>query len=208
MDIGSDGWWCGEGCSIESMYNLDANKSVAGYDLTHVLTASWAYQLPVGKYRKFNSNRAANYIFGDWDLNGILTFTSGVPYNITVSGDIANVGWGSERPNLVGDPKISNSSPALWFDPSAFSVPAPYTFGNLGRNTMRADPYKNLDLSLFREFPISESKRLQFRVEAFNLPNHPTWGTPNSTLNGTNFGSVYSTRSTERQIQFALKFYY
>jgi hypothetical protein len=210
MDIGSDGWYCSEGCSIQNMYDLNANKSVAGYDLTQNLTGSWTYQLPVGKGRRFNSNRAANYILSNWDLNGIVSFTSGLPYNITVCGDIANTGNGScyERPNLVGNPNISNRSPALWFNPAAFSVPAPYTFGNLGRNAYRADPYKNLDLGLFREFPITESKGFQFRVEAFNLSNHPTWGVPNSVLNQNLFGVVQSTRSTERQIQFALKFYY
>jgi len=210
MDIGSDGWYCSEGCSIENMYDLNANKSVAGYDLTHNLTGSLAYQLPVGKGRRFNINRAANYVFGDWALNGILTFTSGLPYNISVCGDIANTGNSScyERPNLVGDPKISNPSRAQWFNPAAFALPAAYTFGNLGRNAYRADPYKNLDLSLFRDFPITESKRFEFRVEAFNLPNHPTWGVPNSVVNQNLFGVVQSTRSTERQIQFALKFYY
>jgi len=143
-------------------------------------------------------------------LNGILTFTSGLPYNISVCGDIANTGNSScyERPNLVGDPKISNPSRAQWFNPAAFALPAAYTFGNLGRNAYRADPYKNLDLSLFRDFPITESKRFEFRVEAFNLPNHPTWGVPNSVVNQNLFGVVQSTRSTERQIQFALKFYY
>lgn len=211
MDIGEDGWYCAEGCSIENMYDLNASKSVTGYDLTHVLTAAWVYQIPVGKGRSFNSgSRFLNYVIGDWDLNGILTLSSGLPYNATACGDIANTGNGGcyERANLVGNPSISNPSPTLWLNPAAFAVPAAYTFGNEGRNDLRADWFKNLDFSIFREFPISESKRFEFRVESFNLTNTPTWGIPNATINQPLFGKITSTRSIEREIQFALKFYF
>ena len=87
-------------------------------------------------------------------------------------------------------------------------MPTAYTFGNEGRNDLRSDWFKNLDLSIFREFPVTESKRFEFRFEAFNLTNTPTWGIPNATVNQPLFGEVTSTRSVERQIQFALKFYY
>ena len=210
MDIGEDGWYCAEGCSIENEYDLNANKSVTGYDLTHVLTTGWVYQLPVGKGRSFNSgSRFVNYIVGDWDVNGILTLESGLPYNVSASGDIANTGNTSyERANLVGNPKLANPSPALWLNPAAFAVPLAYTFGNEGRNDLRSDWLKNMDLAVFREFPIAESKRFEFRVESFNFSNTPTWGIPNASINQPLFGEVTSTRSVEREIQFALKFYF
>jgi len=211
IDIGSDGWYCSEGCSIENPYNLDANKSVAGFDLPHTLTISATYQVPVGKGHVLSTgNRFSDYILGNWTLNGISSLHSGVPYTLTVCSDIANTGNGGcyERPNLVGNPSLPNPTTAEWFNTSAFAVPAPYTFGNLGRNTLRTQAFKNLDFSLFREFPISESRRFEFRAEAFNVFNHPTWGTPNSVLNQNNFGVVHSTQSTERQLQLALKFYF
>jgi hypothetical protein len=210
IDIGSDGWYCSEGCSIENPYDLNSNKSVAGYDLPQMFTASWVYRIPIGKGHFSTGNRVADYVLGNWDLNGIATLTSGMPYTIDVCGDIANTGNGGcyERPNLVGNPNLSNPSPAMWFNVNAFRIPAPYTFGNLGRNALRADWFKDLDLSLFRQFPISETRRFEFRADAFNSTNTPTWGVPNSTLNANNFGVVTSTRSTERQLQLALKFYF
>ncbi len=109
---------------------------------------------------------------------------------------------------MVGNPKPSNPTPNQWFNPAAFAVPPPFTFGSLGRNALRADKSINLDLSIFKGFPIKEDKRFEFRVEAFNLPNHATWGIPAADFNNPQFGRVLNTRSVERQIQFALKFYF
>ncbi len=91
---------------------------------------------------------------------------------------------------------------------SAFAAPAQYTFGNNARNDLRADPYSDLDVSAFKNFPIKEAAKLQFRVEAFNTLNHPTWGTPGTGFGTAAFGVVSSTRSTERIIQVSLKIYY
>jgi hypothetical protein len=91
---------------------------------------------------------------------------------------------------------------------SAFANPAPFTFGNMGRNSLRADWNKNLDLSLFRSFSISESKRFEFRAEAFNVTNTPVFAIPDNNLQDPNFGVVSSTASTERQLQLGLKLYF
>lgn len=211
MDIGCSGLFGVEGCSIENPYDINADKSVSGYDLTNVFAASWVYALPFGSGRRFNTgNRFLNYTVGGWKINGIVTMTSGVPYDLIVSGDIANTGnlSGYERLNLIGNPSLPNPTPAEWFNKSAFAVPAPYTYGNLGRNSLRADWFRNLDFSLFCEFPITEQKRFQFRAEAFNLTNTPTWGTPNNNISNPTFGEITGTRSSARQIQLALKFYF
>jgi hypothetical protein len=186
--------------------------------LTHVLTASAVAPLPFGKGKRFaNSSGLVNYLIGNWQLNGILTLTSGVPYYVYISSDIPNIGNfapaiagnGNVRANLVGDPHLSSPSTQEWFNTAAFAPPAPFTFGNSGRNSLRADWFKNLDLSLFRDFPIGERRSLQFRAEAFNITNTPTWGIPVNDLNNhAQFGSITSTRSTERQLQLSLKLYF
>jgi hypothetical protein len=155
-----------------------------------------------------------NYVVGNWQLNGILTLTSGAPYNVYISSDIPNVGnfapWsGNVRANLAGDPNVPNPSTREWFNTAAFAPPAPFTFGNSGRNSLRADWFKNLDVSLFRDFPFGERRSFQFRAEAFNVTNTPTWGIPVNDLNNhAQFGSITSTRSTERQLQLSLKLYF
>ncbi len=173
------------------------------------------YQLPFGTNRKYRTgSRAVDHVIGDWQFNGILTFTSGLPYDVGASGDIANTGmagcctYGYERLNLVGNPTPTNQSAGHWLNSSAFAVPAPYTFGDLGRNALRADWYKNGDLSVFRQFPFTETKKLEFRFEVFNFMNAPTWSIPDQTYSDPTFGQALSTRSTERRLQFALKLYY
>ena len=87
-------------------------------------------------------------------------------------------------------------------------TPDPFTFGDMGRNSLRADWNKNLDLSLFRSFSITEKKRFEFRLETFNVTNTPVFGTPDADLQSPNFGVVSNTANTERQLQLGLKFYF
>jgi hypothetical protein len=216
MDIGCDGYY--SFCSIQNPNDWESNKSVAGYDLTNVFSLSSVYQLPFGPGRRWSSNnRVLNSALEGWQLNGILFLSSGQPYSIGTSGDIANIGnvilggagvGGAERPNLVANPVISNPTPLEWFNTAAFVNPSPYTFGNLGRNTLRTDWDKNLDLSIIREFPITETKRLEFRFEGFNITNTPVFGIPDNIVSDPTFGEVSGTANTERQLQFALKFYF
>ena len=84
ITIGSDGWYCSEGCSIQNPYHLNSNKSVAGYDLLNMFTASWTYRLPLGQGNLSTGNRVADYILSNWDLNGIATLTSGIPYTVNL----------------------------------------------------------------------------------------------------------------------------
>jgi len=214
-DIGCSGWFGVEGCSIQNPYNLDQNKSVSGFDLTHILSASWVYQIPFGRGQRWSSdNRVLNYALGNWGVNGILFLSSGQPYDVGISGDIANTGMAGccagyyERLNLVGNPNLTNRNPSQWLSSSSFAVPANYTFGNLGRNALRSDWNRSLDFSIFRQFPITESKRFEFRFEAFNLFNTPIFGIPVQNYNDPNFGRVLSTSNTARQLQFGLKFYF
>ena len=215
IDLACSGFFGVEGCSIQNPYDLNADRSVSAYDIPQALNVSWIYELPFGRGHQYQTgNKRADYLLGGWQLNGIVTATSGVPYDVGISTDIANTGgsgcctYGYERLNVVGNWHPSNITPAAAFNTSAFAVPSLYTYGDEGRDALRTGNFSNLDFSLFREFPLpfSETTKIQFRAEAFNTLNHPTWGTPTVDYNDTNFGRIFSTRSTARQLQMALKF--
>jgi len=221
LDLGCTGWYGVEGCGVQQPWNLAADKGPAGTDVPHIFSAAWVYELPFGKGKRFvANNRFADYIVGGWRLNGILSFSSGQPFYVGASGDIAHtanndtccaLGFGNyERLNLVpgSSPYAANRSPSQWLNLSAFTVPAAGTFGTMERNGLRSDRFKNLDFSLFKLFPIGESKQLEFRFEAFNLTNTPVWAVPDVNISDATFGNISKTANTARQLQFGAKFYF
>ena len=221
LDMGCSGWFGVEGCNIQDPYNFNNDWGPSGYDLTHIFSGNWIYQLPFGTGKKFQTgNKVLDYLVGPWQVNGITTFTSGQVHGVGISGDHANTGNANccntlggayERLNLApgGNPKLDNPTPAQWFDPNAFDTPPFGTFGNLSRHSLRGDGFANLDFSIFREFPLQETKRLEFRFEMFNATNTPTFNLPGGNINDLEtYGRVFSTRSIERQLQFGLKFYF
>jgi hypothetical protein len=212
MNVGCDGYFGAEGCSVQNLYGLDSSKSVAGFDVPHVVVASWTYDLPFGKGRQFSSgSKVLNAIVGPWALNGIYSVRSGEPFTVGVSGDIANMGGGSERANIIGPAIPASRTWQEYLNTSSFQVPAAYTFGNSGRNAYRLTYAPNWDISLFRDFPlrISEAARLQFRAEFFNTFNNVVLGgCLDTTVQDPTFGTASCTRNTEREVQFALKLFF
>jgi len=210
MNEGCDGFFGSEGCSVQNPYNTSLDWSVAGYDLPQLLTTSWVYNLPFGTGQRFqSSNKFVNAVAGNWVLNGIGTLRSGVPYNVNASGgDIQNTGGVVERGNIVGNPFMPNPNANQFLNPASFVDPAPGTYGTEGRNNLRSPAVSNFDLSLFREFPFTETKRLEFRVDAFNAFNWQALNIPDSTIGDPNFGKVLGTAQTAREVQFALKLYW
>ena len=207
IDLACSGSFGSEGCQLQDAYHPQADRSVSGYDLPYILSASSVYELPFGAGRTYHSgNSLVNSTLGGWDINGIISFSSGTPYTLTVSGDIANTGNTFVHPNLVGNPTPANRSPSQWLNPSAFSAPPAFTFGTFPRNALRTDGYQNLDLSVFKTFTIYRESSLQFRAEAFNATNTAIFAAPGNTVGTPTFGVVSSTSNTPRQLQFALKF--
>jgi hypothetical protein len=208
VNYGCDGY--SGGCDVQDPNHFERDKGVAGYDLTHILAGSWVYQLPLGKGKRWSTgNRLVDYSVGNWQLNGIVSLSSGLPFDVQGPQQISNLNNinGVVRANVVGDPHLG-ATKLHPIDPAAFELPAFGSIGNMERNSLRSDWRRNLDLSLFRSFPITETKRLEFRMEAFNTTNTPVFGIPVNDLTDPNFGSVLSTANTERQLQFALKFYF
>jgi len=206
IDIGCAQVW--EGCSIQDPYNLDAERGNSVLDLPQVFTLSYIYESPFGKGKNFlNHGGAGAAILEGWQVSGITALRSGQPYSIGLGIDNANNGGTSERPNLVGNPKLANPTPAEWFNTAAFAMPAQYTYGNLGRNTLYGDGLVNFDFSLVRKFQITERHSIEFRGEFFNLFNTPNYNPPNGCLTCSTNGEVTSA-GPPRIIQFALKYFF
>ena len=209
MDVACSGSFGAEGCELQNAYNFNGDRSVSGFDVPQVFSGSVVWDVPFGKGKTFSSrNGFVNYVLGNWQFAGILSFYSGVPFDVLFSnGNQANTGNVQERANLVlSNPYPSNQGPNLWINPAAFGTPPAYTFGTLGRNSLRSDATKNLDFSLLRDFPVKEHSYFEFRADSFNLTNTPIFNTPNNTLGNPNLGVVTLTRNTPRELQLALKF--
>ncbi len=206
LDIQSEG----QSGSIETIYDYGRDYGPSDFNRTQLFVFSGVYQLPFGKGMKHlsNANGFATAILGNWNLAWIATLNSGQPYDIASGGDPANVGGGSQRAENIGNPNTGFTQSRLeWFNTAAFTLPAPYTFGNEGRNNLTGPPFKNLDFSVYKDFLLMERLRLQFRTEFFNIFNHPSFGLPDNTVTDSNFGVITSTANpnANREIQFALK---
>jgi hypothetical protein len=206
IDEGCSGFFGSEGCDVQQVYNIRAERSVSAFDVPHNLVATWNYELPIGRGKALNiSNRALDLLAGGWQVNGITQFHSGTPYAVHISADIANIGNGGyERPNIVGATSPSQRSATKWLDPAGFAVPAQYTYGTMGRNSLRTQYFEGLDISLFKQVSVERFK-IQFRGEAFNILNHKVFGQPGSTLGATNFGVINSTANSPRSLQLGAK---
>ncbi len=172
------------------------------FDRSHSFVQSYLYQLPFGKNGRWFKTGPARWIFGDWQLNGVLTLMTGRPmtFGTTVS---ANTPGSSITPDIAGNFTVSHaiagpSGSANWFDTSVFKQPldadgkTPH-FGNTGRNAFNGPGLFNLDFSVFRKFPITERVRGELRFESTNFTNTPAFGNPNTTVGSADFGKVTGT---------------
>jgi hypothetical protein len=183
-------------------------RALSGFDIPQNLTASLGYELPFGKGKKLlaNAGGPVNAALGGWQLQSIVVVRSGRPFTPTISRDVSNTGIGGQRPVRTGSGKLDNPTPGAWFDKTAFSLPLNFTYGNSGANILREDHFKNLDFSLFKQFRFGEHGAVQFRAEAFNLTNSPSFNAPGTNIDTATGGVVTSTISAPRNVQFGLKF--
>lgn len=200
-----------EGLNHQDSYDIRSSRALASIDIAHRFVVSYLYELPFGKGRKFGNDASGvlNAIIGGWQFNGITTFQTGTPLSISAN-NTAGLFNPLTRPNTNGkDPKLSgpvHDRLNKYFDTSAYSQPAPFTFGNVGASVnIRNDGIRNFDLSLFKEFRPVERMAVQFRVEALNAFNTPRFGSPNTSVTSTTFGQITAQANAPRQLQFGLK---
>ncbi len=185
--------------------NLRAERGNSIIDQRHRLTLSYVWELPFGSGRSFLNRRGLlDWVAGGWQTNGILTVQTGLPFSPVLQTSTTNTGTGS-RPNVSGSPSYQQTL-QHWFDPSVFSTPAPYTYGNAGRDILFGPGRVNWDMSLFKDFVIREETRFELRAEAFNIFNHPQFALPNANIGNPQAGTITSTVGNPRQLQMALRF--
>ena len=174
----------------------------ADFDIRHKVVFSANYELPFGR----SLTGAAKTLLAGWQVNGVAFWQSGLPFNVTNSTARSNTGAGNDRPNLVGDPNLDNPTVEQWFNIAAFAPQAINTVGNAPRNVLHGPPQRRLDLSVFKDFALNATTRLQVRIEGYNVTNTPSFANPISGLGAPGFGSLNSIgNSIPRQMQFAVK---
>lgn len=205
-----------------SGWGIQKDMGLAPFDIRHAITASGTYDLPFGKGQHYMSNApwAAQLLLGNWSTNWILTLDTGQPQTIDCT-QTTGAGTGCYALYTGADPYGGSHNVSQFYNPAAFKNPGVVTqvgqtdFSPLGGGNTQVSgpPFRRLDFSAFKSFPIDEHKRIEFRAEFFNLTNTPAFANPGN-LNfqdTTNFGAIYSTRDAPndaREIQFALKFYW
>jgi len=197
----------------ENLHNLRMNRGLSGYNQPFNNTTTLLWQAPTGK----NWGSAVKAALGGWNISAINTMTSGLPINLIYnpnaymivssfpSGDTTRY-----RVNVTGNPLMPASERTIYsyFNPATVQVPTDISqpFGNAGRNIVSGYPFYELDLGARKQFALpGETKRLEFRAEAFNLLNHTNFNAPDGNRSDSTFGVVASTLPG-RQIQLALKF--
>jgi hypothetical protein len=186
---------------------LGRNRATAGYDRPQNFHLAYVYQFPFGKGKKYASSGVPAAILGGWQANGIIAIYSGAPFTVTADGTALNAPGNSQTADVVGTiHKIGSLTE--YYDVTAFAPVTTARFGNSGRNTLRGPGVINNDLSLFRDFGITERFKLTFKAEAFNLTNTPHFGAPDANVNDTAFMQISSSAGTladQRSIRFGLR---
>jgi hypothetical protein len=201
--------------------NPKTDYARSDFDVGQRFVASYAYNLPVGRGKKFGGsmNRAADIAVGGWEWTGIGTYQLGFPFSVMANDVDGLLMTPIQRADLIGKPNSGfTKSTKEWFNTAAFQQPLAGTFGNSGRNILREPGISNWDMGLVKYVPIAERLKFQFRVETFNTFNHTQWGADPSTeagsgpgtssevtnVNNGSFGAVQYARPT-RIIQFGGK---
>jgi hypothetical protein len=186
--------------------NRGLDRAPSGFDTRHVFVVSYLWELP-GTQRW---GWVGNKVISGWQLNGITSVQSGNPFTVTSGSDTNLNGNNNDRPDLTGNPYLSTSRPrdqliAQYFNPDAFATAATGTNGSAGRSLIYGPGSMNWSLSFFKNIPVHEQHRVQFRAEFFNFFNQVNLSNPNSTLSSRNVGRILGAGGA-RVVQFGLKY--
>jgi hypothetical protein len=191
----------GESVSFQNQSCRACDRSSTNIDVRQYFTTNAVYELPFGKGKPFVQNGIGAAVFGGWELAGIATARTGLPINITISRKASALLDGNtsgQRPNYVAGQDIYAADQTIsnWFNPAAFSTPAKYAWGNLGRYDGVGPGAVEFDTSLQRQFRLSEKAKFELRATAYNLANHPIYSNPSGNLSSSSFGRITSIINT------------
>jgi Carboxypeptidase regulatory-like domain len=189
--------------NVDNLFGPGGEWAHSSFDHRHRLVASAVWEFPFFS----NATGIAGAALGGWRLDTIFTAQSGSPFTVNLGVDQANIGAGpAQRPDQLGDPNLpaGERTPDRWFDTSAFGLPLRFTFGDAPRNSVLGPGYTSLDLSVARDWGLSDASRLEFRWETFNLLNRANFDLPNRIFGTPNFGRIFSADSP-REMQLGLR---
>ena len=203
----SEAGYGSQGPNPQDLKNRRAERGSDPSDIRHRLVYSWIYELPFGAGKRWaNQGLLVTRFFGGWQVNGITTLQSGLPFTVSLATPVTNTGTGN-RADRLADGSLPRDQRTLgrFFDTGAFKTPAQFQYGNAGRDILYGPGTVNFDFSVFRNLRLTESRSLQFRSEFFNVLNTPQFDLPNGTLGGSAYGTISALANDMRQIQFSLK---
>jgi hypothetical protein len=190
---------------------------LAGFDRTHVFKMDWQWNVPKAPVQ----NRVLRYALHDWQLSGITSFVSGAPlpvgFTTTTPIDITGTASLSPRIDVTANPVLPKSERTFSrnFRTDVFRLPARGTIGTAATTIIRGPGMNNWDIAVFKDFPVRERMRFQYRWEVYNAFNHAQFTTLDTTARfdpqgnqvNTRLGEFLSTRAP-RVMQMALRFYF
>ena len=177
-------------------------------DMPNVTSFTGIYDLPAGRGHKFASTGIGNAVLGGWSLNAIVSLQSGMPVTVTqATNNNSFAGFALQRPNIVGNPSLPPGSrtPAHYFNTAAFATAPQFVIGTASRNPVRGPTYRDLDMALVKHTKLWEQTDMEFRAEMFDITNTPAFSQPNGSFGSAAFGSITSTTTDPRVMQFALR---
>jgi hypothetical protein len=205
-----------EAQSLLNPYDPGLDHGPSAFNAAHQFRANLSYELPFGHGKALlgGVHGVADKLISGWQVNTIVSLVSGFPLtpqvgaNYSGNGDLNDPDRPSWNPAFSGN--VIEGTPNQWFNPKAFTLPTPGTFGNVGRGSLVGPSLADVDFSTFKSTHLSERVALQFRAELFNIFNHVNFGNINELVfTGTTISPsarvVTTTATTSRQIQFGLK---
>ena len=183
-------------------------RDASNGDMPNVTSFSGIYELPAGRGHSFASTGIANAVLGGWSLNTILSLQSGMPVTVTqATNNNAFAGFALQRPNIIAKTSLPSDqrTPAHFFNTAAFTTAPQFVIGNGSRNPVRGPAYRDLDIAFVKHTPLPRETNLEFRAELFNITNTPAFSQPNGSFGAAAFGTITSTTTDPRVVQFALR---
>jgi hypothetical protein len=195
------------GSENPTRYTLSLNKGPAGFDIEHIVNLSYIYNVPFT-----TKSRVLNALVHGWSTSGAFAYRTGTPYYVTLGSDNENIGTNSGRttefPNLIGNPNSGfTQSLNRWFNTAAYALPPFGIRGDAGRHAQFTESFTNLNAALYKRWFFKETRSVELRGEAFNLPNSHYFNAPGAVYGTTAFGKV-SGATSGRAMQVAVKVHF